>query len=392
MYRATDGIVLPTSIIGSLPRPTWYTENLGRRSFMEAMINARYREQYNDAVAAFIHDQELAGLDIFTDGDAHYDTEVSGYSWFSYPLTRLGGFDTSDAFRRPQFRGRLPYERGHILHEGMEARAAVAITGPVTRGTLQYMPLWLTAQRHTRKPIKFGTITPELLALAARDEHYNDRRQCIMAVSDALHEELVELADAGCAAIQMEEPQIHLLGMRAASDLDADFMVQVFNHTVRDLRRKTEIWCHTCWGNPAQQRMFAEPQSYAPFLATINRCDADVVTFETCASGGMDIEAIGREITGKKIGIGVIDHHTLQVETPEQVAALIRRALKAIPAERLVITSDCGMGREGMSRKHAFYKMVAMVKGTNMVRHELGLPIADALAADPHFSLVEHFS
>jgi 5-methyltetrahydropteroyltriglutamate--homocysteine methyltransferase len=159
---------------------------------------------------------------------------------------------------------------------------------------------------------------------------------------------------------------------------------------VRGLRAKTEIWCHTCWGNPAQQRMFAEPQSYAPFLATINRCDADVVTFETAASGGMDLEAIGREITGKKIGIGVIDHHTLQVETPEAVAALIRRALKSIPAERLVITSDCGMGREGMSRKHAFYKMVAMVRGTNIVRRELGLPEADALAADPHFSLVEH--
>src|ERR1700733_9620451 len=173
MFTATKDIKLPTTITGSLPRPTWYTENLGRRSFMEAMINARYREQYNDAVAAFIHDQELAGLDIFTDGDAHYDTEVSGYSWFSYPLTRLGGFDTSDAFRRPQFRGRMPYARGHILHEGMEARASVAITGPVTRGTLQYMPLWLTAQRHTRKPIKFGTITPELLALAARGEHYN---------------------------------------------------------------------------------------------------------------------------------------------------------------------------------------------------------------------------
>jgi 5-methyltetrahydropteroyltriglutamate--homocysteine methyltransferase len=72
------------------------------------------------------------------------------------------------------------------------------------------------------------------------------------------------------------------------------------------------------------------------------------------------------------------------------VAALIRRALKSIPAERLVITWDCGMGREGMSRKHAFYKMVAMVRGTNIVRRELGLPEADALAADPHFSLVEH--
>jgi 5-methyltetrahydropteroyltriglutamate--homocysteine methyltransferase len=85
--------------------------------------------------------------------------------------------------------------------------------------------------------------------------------------------------------------------------------------------------------------------------------------------------------------IGVIDHHTLQVERPDQVAELIRTALRYIPPERLVISSDCGMGREGMSRRHAAYKMVAMVLGTNIVRQELGLPEAECLAADPRFSL-----
>ena len=91
--------------------------------------------------------------------------------------------------------------------------------------------------------------------------------------------------------------------------------------------------------------------------------DADVVTFETAHAGGMDLEVYGKGISKeKKVAIGVIDHHTLQVERPEEVADLIRRALKHIPAERLVITSDCGMGREGMARRHAFYKMVAMVR------------------------------
>ena len=66
---------------------------------------------------------------------------------------------------------------------------------------------------------------------------------------------------------------------------------------------------------------------------------------------------------------------------------MIRAALKHIPAERLVVTSDCGMGREGMSRRHAFYKMVSLVQGTNMVRRELGLPEAPCLAAEARFSL-----
>jgi 5-methyltetrahydropteroyltriglutamate--homocysteine methyltransferase len=134
--------------------------------------------------------------------------------------------------------------------------------------------------------------------------------------------------------------------------------------------------------------MFDHVQSYRPALDLLAQVDADVITFESCSSGGIDLAAIGAAITDKKIAIGVIDHHTLQVERPEEVASHIRHALKHIPAERLVISSDCGMGREGMSRRHAQYKMVALVQGTNIVRRELGLPEAPCLAADERFSLV----
>ena len=112
------------------------------------------------------------------------------------------------------------------------------------------------------------------------------------------------------------------------------------------------------------------------------------MTFETCSSGTGDLDAIGKVIKDKKIVIGVVDHHTLQVERPDEVAALIREALKNIPPERLIISSDCGMGREGMSRRHATYKMVAMVLGTNIVRKEHGFPLAECLAADERYSLV----
>ena len=78
----------------------------------------------------------------------------------------------------------------------------------------------------------------------------------------------------------------------------------------------------------------------------------------------------------------------LQVESPDEVAEKIRAALKFIPPERLVISTDCGMGREGMSRRHAYYKMVSLVLGTNIVRKELGVPPAECLAADERYSLV----
>jgi 5-methyltetrahydropteroyltriglutamate--homocysteine methyltransferase len=264
------------------------------------------------------------------------------------------------------------------------------IVGPVTRGDLQYASLWKTAQRLTKKPVKFGTIGPELVAFAVTDRHYKSMKDRILAISEALNAELHDLADAGCPIIQYEEPQIHLLAVRNIVDavINPAFSVEVFNNTVRGLRAKTEVWCHTCWGNPSQQRTFAQVQSYKSALEMLNKVDADVITFESCSAGGMDLEAFGKIITDKKIAIGVIDHHTLQVERPEEIAEHIRRALKHIPVERLVLSSDCGMGREGMSRRHAFYKMVALVQGTNIVRRELGLPVAECLAADARYSLV----
>jgi 5-methyltetrahydropteroyltriglutamate--homocysteine methyltransferase len=389
MFKASAGIVLPTSIIGSLPRPAWYTAVLGRQTFLEAMVNARYREQYEDAVSVHLRAQETAGLDICTDGDAHFDDQVGGMSWQSYPLTHMAGF--SSAAEPSIYNVAVAaHPRGHILHDFLEARVLPRIVGPVGPGDLQYAAMWKVAQRLTAKPVKFGTILPELLAASVADDYYKDPVERTWALSDALNRELHDLADAGCPVIQMEEPQIHMVPVRGKTfgKLDTRDLVQVFNNTVKGLRAKTEVWCHTCWGNPSQQRIFKEVQSYRPTLAALDELDADAITFETCSSGPGDLAAIGGAIRHKKIVIGVIDHHTLQVERPDQVAALIREALQHIPPDRLILSSDCGMGREGMSRRHATYKMVAMVLGANLVRRELGLPEAPCLAADPRFSLV----
>jgi 5-methyltetrahydropteroyltriglutamate--homocysteine methyltransferase len=390
MLKATAGITLPTTITGSLPRPSWYTENLTTKSFLDAMVLSRFREQYVDALSVYLKDQETAGLDIVTDGDCRFDQDIGGQSWTSYPPHHMSGFDQTHPKLAKVGAGGIGFPRGHILHDYLEARVMPKIVGPVGRGEMQYTEIWKAAQRLTPKPVKFGTVTPELVAFAVQDEHYQDIPSRIMAISEAFNEELHDLADAGCQVIQMEEPQIHLLAARSYVDkvINPEFMLKVFNNTVKGLRDKTEVWCHTCWGNPSQQRMFAKVQSYKPALELLNQVDADVITFEMASSGAAELEDVGRAITGKKVVIGAIDHHTLQVESPEEVAALVRRALEVIPPERLILSSDCGMGREGMSRRHAFYKMAALVQGTNIVRKELGLPLAACLAADPKYSLI----
>src|SRR5256885_15653032 len=140
MYKASAGIALPTSIIGSLPRPNWYTAVLGSRSFLEAMVNSRYREQYEDAVSCFLRAQEIAGLDICTDGDAHFDEQVGGMSWQSYPLTHTSGLSTQG---QPSVYNvaAAAHPRDHTLHDFLKPRVMPKVVVPISPGTLEYTAL-----------------------------------------------------------------------------------------------------------------------------------------------------------------------------------------------------------------------------------------------------------
>ena len=379
---------LLTTITGSIPRPHWFTHNLAGRPFSVAMTDIAFREQYTDAVAAYLSDQTRAGLDLLTDGDARCDCDVGGRSWFGYAAERLDGLEGHYVGR-----GKTASSRdkgpGDIMFEVLETRVLPKITRPVSRGPLEYSQLWRVAQRMTRKPIKFGAISGQMVATGVMDDHYKDRRQVIMALSAAMNGELHEVADAGCQVIQIEEPAIHGMVGVDDSEVTGDFLVEAFNREVRGLRGKCEVWCHTCWGNLAAQRTETKRRFYTHALPYFDKLDIDVITFEAADNGGDEIEdfakAIGKD---KKIAIGVINHRTLQVERPEEVAGLIRLALKHIEPARLIVSTDCGFGRQGMSRLHAFYKMVSLVRGTNMVRRELGLPEADIIATDPKGSLI----
>ena len=217
------------------------------------------------------------------------------------------------------------------------------------------------------------------------NEFYGSERDLILALSDIMNEELRDLAAAGCPLIQIEEPRHHLASLApATTDRDLEFFTEAFNREVRGVN--AEIWVHTCWGNPAQQRLFSPVPSYERVLPYLAQLDADVITFECASSGGKDLPLIAKIAAPKKVAIGVVNHTTTIVERPNEIAALIRKALEYIPAERLVISSDCGFGREGLSRRIAFYKCVALVQGTNIIRRELGLPEASIRAADPLYA------
>jgi 5-methyltetrahydropteroyltriglutamate--homocysteine methyltransferase len=404
MFTVTKDRPMATTITGSLPRPTWFVENLRGRAFLQAMgSDYGFREQYFDAVAAVLSDQSRAGLDIVTDGDMRFDNDIGGRSWFGYLFERMDGLGDI-GMRRPgsewaaqsrqapelgQATAALAHVdvAGDILHEVMEARLPPRILGEVGRGCLQYDAIFKAAQRLTERPVKIGSCCGQMVNKNALNAYYESPLEAVMAFSIALNEEYHAVADSGAAILQVEEPCLHFV---AGSDWEISLndYVDAFNREVAGLRQRLEVWCHTCWGNPLAQKVEAH-YSYKPILEYLDRLDVDVLTFETADNGGAELADIASAISAdKKICIGGVTHRTLQVETPQQVAELVRRALAHIRPERLLISSDCGFGRQGMSRIHAFYKMVALTKGVNIVRLELGLEPSRVLAAEGQYDFL----
>src|ERR1700749_458383 len=388
MFTATKGKALLTTTTGALPRPNWYTENLRGLPLSQGFSQQAYREQHFDTLAAHGAAQHRAGIDIFVDGDTRLDDDVAGRSWVSYATERIEGIG-APRVEVPPAGFMADKGPGDLMWEGIETRMTPPVSGKIGETTLQLDRAYKAIAPMTDRPVKIGSISAQILALMLTDEHYMNRLELLMDLSAALNKEYHALADAGAPLVQIEEPAIHQVIADPKQSIKPEQWVDAFNIEVKGLRQRCEVWCHTCWGSPAAQRVASKDQSYKAALPYLNQLDVDVITVEGAFNNGMDLEYFGTMISkNKKIPLGVISHRTLQVERPAEVADLIRKALKHVEPERLILTSDCGFGRQSMSRMHAFYKMVALTRGTNIVRKELGLPEAYIPATDPKLSMV----
>src|SRR6476646_7458344 len=192
-------------------------------------------------------------------------------------------------------------------------------------------------------------------------------------MAPVINAELRELVAAGCRVVQIEDPTLHglsYLGM----DEEVDFLVDLFNHEVEGLD-EAEVWVHTCWGNPGAQGMEREARLYTEEIIERHfRLNVDVLNIESKSSGHAPLPLLKRWKGNLpvKIAPGFISHRVLQVEWVDEIADDIRHALEFIDAEDLVLTSDCGFGRQGASRPIAIYKAAALAQAANIVRQELG--------------------
>jgi 5-methyltetrahydropteroyltriglutamate--homocysteine methyltransferase len=350
-------------------------------------MDLRFREKFQDALATVISDQERAGLDILTHGDLHCDDDMAGRSWHHYPLQRWAGFDgdylQSEATRSPWLR----YPPGTLLNEIYTGWRWPRVVDKVEHRPLDYAKIWRMAQSKTTRPVRFGTCCSQVMGLSL-DLHtpkYKDNQEVVWDMAVAMNKELLALRDAGCKCIQIEEPTLHFWANSFGRDHDnVKFMVKAYNREVQGLD-DVEIWIHTCWGNPNMQRVIDNDSYRESFELYLNECRGDVWTIETKDRNMREIELFAplKGKLKKKICIGAVSHRTLQVERPEDVAATIRQALKHIAPEQLIVSSDCGFGRQGCNRDIAFFKSTAIAQGTNIVRRELGLPETPVRAADP---------
>ena len=387
-FTVTKDLILPSTVTGSWPRPRWFDMSMWAKPLDTCMMDIRFREKFQDALAVVISDEERAGLDILTHGDFHCDEDFAGRSWHHYPLQRWTGFEgdylQSEETRSPWLR----YPPGTLLNEIYTGWRWPRVTGKIEHRPLDYAKIWRIAQSKTRKPVRFGTCCSQVMGLFLdiHTDKYKDSREVVWDMAVAMNTELLALRDAGCRCIQIEEPTLHFMANTFGADHEkVKFMVECYNREVQGLD-DVEIWIHTCWGNPNMQRVMDDTSYKASFELYLNEMQGR----------RLDDRDEGPQLQGHRAlrpvqGQAAEENLHRRRQPPDAAGRSCRTTWPTrsaprsqhIAPEQLIVSSDCGFGRQGANREIAFYKASSIAQGCNIVRKELGLEASYVPAADP---------
>jgi 5-methyltetrahydropteroyltriglutamate--homocysteine methyltransferase len=339
-------MILPTTVVGSYPQPDWLIDRakLGMRAPPRVraqelwQIDPQWLEQaQDDATLLAIRDQELAGVDIITDGEMRRESYSNRFA------TALEGIDIENPAVVPSRSGK-PDLVPRIIGK-LRRKHAVELRD------LQFL------RKNTNHKIKITVPGPFTMSAQAKDFFYNDEAAVAMDYAAAVNEEIKDLFAAGADIVQIDEPY-----MQARPDQARAYGVDAINRAVEGVTGTTAV--HLCFGYAALVKN--KPAGYS-FLPELARCNVNQISIET-AQPALDF-AVLEQLPGKTIVIGVIDLNDATVETPEIIAERIKRVFKHVPPERIVVAPDCGM--KYIPRDIAFRKLQAMVEGTRRVRQQL---------------------
>jgi 5-methyltetrahydropteroyltriglutamate--homocysteine methyltransferase len=357
--------ILPTTMVGSYPRPHWFHDQLNGRDIRVAFKSVDHAEAYEDATLAAIRDQEEAGLDIITDGQMSYDDYVGvigSFCWYMYE--RIGGFEPA---KEPH-----PSEVGAAVRtkeiELLADWGGVINSGPVERGPIRLTDLYKIAHRHATKPLKVSVgAGPVNLAWHVHFQHYKDAKEISYALAPIFNAEMKELVAAGANFLQIEDLGAWL-PLFTGDEKDYAWIGDVIAQCVDGVDAK--IGWHFCFGNAwgnALSGIF--PTGYATVLPYFYDVPIDQFVLDFANREMVDVDLLKSLPGDKEVAIGVLDIRTTQIESPEQVAERIRKVIAVVPPERVYLTTDCGM--KPLPRLVAKMKLKALVDGAKIVREEI---------------------
>jgi 5-methyltetrahydropteroyltriglutamate--homocysteine methyltransferase len=328
--------ILPTTVVGSYSMPGWL-ERLKTEYFARRISRVDLDEIHDTAVKAAIKDQEVAGLDIITDGELRRDNLID------YFVERMPGVQIDRGSKK------FYYDFYNSVVEGKLPHASLGLAEDFR---------FLLA--NTDREAKFCITGPHSLSKRIHNKFYPTEEAFATDIASVLNLELKELVKAGARYIQIDEP--YLSGFPD----DLVWEVNVLNTLVEGVQAK--IGVHICYGN-----RYGKPSwegSYRYLLPNIFDAKVQQLTLEFARRGDEDLELLRELAPHFEVGVGIIDVKTHAVETANIVAERIRKSLKFAPAERLFVLPDCGCFH--LPRQVAFAKLCAMVEGTRLVRKELG--------------------
>ena len=365
MLRKIVDRVLPTTMVGSYPRPQWFQYQLLGRDVRAAFKHVGHAEAFSDATLTAIRDQEAAGLDFVTDGQMCFDDYVGvigSFCWYMYE--RIPGFEEA----KEEHPIAVDPERWTKEVALLSDWGGVVNSGPVERGPLRLADFYKIAAAHATKPLKVSVgAGPVNLAWHVYFKHYKDPRGLSEALAPIFNAEMKELVAAGARFLQYEDLGAWLPLFTKNPD-DFAWIGNVVRRCIEGVDAK--IAWHFCYGNAWGNRLAGLfPAGYEAVLPAFYDLPIDQFVLDFANRDMVDVAALKSLPADKEVAVGVIDVRTSMVESPEQVAARIRRVIAVVPPERVYLTTDCGM--KPLARTVARMKLAALAEGAEIVRREL---------------------
>ncbi|MGV8835065.1 methionine synthase [Cellvibrio sp.] len=337
--------LLPTSTAGSLPKPSWLAQPETLWSPWK-LQGDELIEGKQDALRLSLQEQQQAGIDIVGDGEQSRQHFVTTF------IEHLSGVDFT---QRETVRIRDRYDA-----------SVPTVVGDVSRQKPVFVEDAKFLRKQTTQPIKWALPGPMTMIDTLYDGHYKSREKLAWEFAKILNQEAKELEATGVDIIQFDEPAFNV------------FFDEVNGWGIATLERareglKCETAVHICYGygikanTEWKKTLGSEWRQYEEIFPKLQKSNIDIISLE-CHNSRVPMELL-ELIRGKKVMVGAIDVATNTIETPEEVANTLRKALQFVDADKLCPCTNCGMAP--LSRQVALGKLKALSAGAEIVRQEL---------------------